>query len=752
MNYEQIVRPIYDGYNPVLEKNEIANSLVKDINQNELNELNEMKKRYDVLLDKYTKMQSKMSGSIENVIKREQSIYLGKNVRFTDDVIAYVTMQGVIKKYPNRDIFDGTYGKNGCPKEIVDANIPWSDVSKINLLVGNDMKMGESCGNEGMNVYAMYLNNNPTSEYIGCYNDNETNRTMTLNPEDIGYTTYEKCQQYAANNSYSYFGLQNVRSDNTATCYVSNDIGVIKSYGDGTNKTSSLAIWSSKTNGSGATMCYITNDGRVILKDSSDKTVWQSSNGVENCVNGGNINIDTLTATYGGNCNRQKKYKVNPGNVTNKVKDMLKKNQQNPISITNSVFGDPAGGCRKGWDTAYQCGTAWKTTHIDYAEGQNFIYDCSSEVKACTFQLMVQSDGNVSLYQNNTSIWSTSTNGKQQTINPNWIASKGKFGRNYMKTTEFLGIGEWIGSDDGSIKLVMQKDGNLVLYTSTTTSGCKRMSNGNMYGDKLVNAVYKINQSGNRNTLGKMGYVNEQGELKEYSESMIGFVNDYQIYPNTDSLNNTLESIIATDESACQEKCNTNDECAGYVYQKSTNTCWLKNKNMYPKGEKSYNKNTIMGIRKKESTSCNKNVVNIDTIQYDNYTKFSGDLSCDIPTFSESEKIEYEKVNEELYRLGEDIINKMNDLYNRNNNISNTINMNDEKFKKDLEEYNLINLRIKKLNNIEGMRNLTNSNNLNGMIKDSDLRVLQSNYSYTLWSMLAVGLLTITVNTMSKIK
>ena len=49
------------------------------------------------------------------------------------------------------------------------------------------------------------------------------------------------------------------------------------------------------------------------------------------------------------------------------------------------------------------------------------------------------------------------------------------------------------------------------------------------------------------------------------------------------------------------------------------------------------------------------------------------------------------------------------------------------------------------------MQNLSNSldfNDLNEMLSDSDLRVLKENYSYILWSILAVGILTITINTM----
>ena len=47
----------------------------------------------------------------------------------------------------------------------------------------------------------------------------------------------------------------------------------------------------------------------------------------------------------------------------------------------------------------------------------------------------------------------------------------------------------------------------------------------------------------------------------------------------------------------------------------------------------------------------------------------------------------------------------------------------------------------------EGMQNL-NMNDVNGMLADTDIIILQENYSYVLWSVLAVGLLTVTINMM----
>ena len=94
----------------------------------------------------------------------------------------------------------------------------------------------------------------------------------------------------------------------------------------------------------------------------------------------------------------------------------------------------------------------------------------------------------------------------------------------------------------------------------------------------------------------------------------------------------------------------------------------------------------------------------------------------------------------------------MEKLYNQDNQIHQKFNTNAEQFKKDIQKYKLTNEKIKyELSNIEGMTNMNmNMNDLNGMLSDSDIRILQANYSYIMWSILAIGILTITINTIKK--
>ena len=648
---------------------------------------------------------------------------------------------------------------NGTPK-VYNAGSPGAYSAYILLIdkVGNDE---QTSNRYCVQVAEWNLFTNSDSTFT-----NEQ-RAMIFNPNAIGYTSFDKCQEYAVENGYKYFGLQDVQPDGNAACLISNDITRIQIYGDASKQTSSIPIWASNTNGTGATSCYLNNNSRIILKDSADNIIWKSPNQQTNCDWGGHINPDTITATYGANCN-DKGFNVTQGNATDKVKNNLKSaNYPNQLSfpVNNSNLGDPAPGCQKSWDTSYQCGDVWKSAHIDYAEGQNFIFECIEQSNYCTFFLILQDDGNLCIYRgaepsdNKGGIWCTMTNGKQKNPNPNWVATKGKFGRNYLKTDEMLSPGEWIGSNDGSLMLIMQTDGNLVLYTSEIKNGCKVIAD-KTYGVGSVNAVYQMNEAGDRTTLGKLGYVDSESNLREYPDLMIGFTNNYQIYQNTDSAGNDITNLVVQDQNGCQTACNNNSDCAAYVYQGMSQSCWLKNSSAFPKGEKQPNNSVNLGVRLpklKGSTTCSNKIVNVDTIQYNNYLKGSTmtpDTKCNVSLVSQEDLIRYDNIKSQLITLGNDIIEKMESLYNQDNTIYTKLNTNAEQFKKDLEKYKLTNLKIKKelnlqSNNIEGMQNL-NINDLNGMLSDSDLRVLQENYSYIMWSILAVGILTVTINTMRK--
>ena len=119
-----------------------------------------------------------------------------------------------------------------------------------------------------------------------------------------------------------------------------------------------------------------------------------------------------------------------------------------------------------------------------------------------------------------------------------------------------------------------------------------------------------------------------------------------------------------------------------------------------------------------------------------------------------------------MYTVGEDMATQSNDLYTTDKDIGNTLSTNSSQFKKNVDMYkkndrmikNELNLPVtlQSQSNVEGMTSMNtsnkylNMNDVNSMLSDTDIRVLHENYSYIFWSILAVGLLSITVSKINK--
>jgi hypothetical protein len=602
-------------------------------------------------------------------------------------------------------------------------------------------------------------------------------RAMIYNPSSIGYTTLDNCKKYAIDNGYQYFGLQDVQPDGTAACLVSNDYDRTIGYGDASKQTSAIPLWSSNTATGQSNTMQIVGSGQITVYDINTTAIFNSNEALADCVNWGTLIVDS--ATYGGNC------KVPIGNDTGKVAPDCNYKETCSIPISYSTFGDPAQGCAKTFDVAYKCGgKSFSKNLTSEAQGQTLILDCKDHMQTtCQFFMILQDDGNMCLYKGKDPsdqkdvVWSTKTNGLQKGTNPEWSASKGKYGRNYMKLGEALAVNEWIGSNDGSIKLLMQTDGNLVLYTSETKTGCS-VKNDITYGGGWVNAVYKIDQIGNKNSLGKVAYIDEETKLREYPSSLLEKSNQYQLFNDFDSAGNDIQQTTSTTaEQGCIDACNANGECAGFVYQPNGGTCYLKNDSMYPSGEKQFYSNSgiIMGVRKPQigasvSGSCSRNMVDVDTIQYDNYIKgdpMTLETECGSQVVSPGDKNLLTDLQNQMLSVGEQISTQSNNLYNENNKTYNTLSENSKQFNKNVDMYKRTDKKIKNELNIpqrhtlEGMQSGTmrtvdikekmlTMNDVNSMLSDTDLRVLQANYSYIFWSILAVGMLSITISKMKK--
>ena len=364
--------------------------------------------------------------------------------------------------------------------------------------------------------------------------------------------------------------------------------------------------------------------------------------------------------------------------------------------------------------------------------------------------MVLQDDGNMCIYRGSGpndyqgSIWCTMTNGKQQKPNPTYTAAKSKFGRNYMMSGETLEVGEFIGSTNGSIYLIMQSDGSLVLYTSKDQINCSKMgtefSNGNMGGGVAANALYDLGTTGFPTNVGKMGYVDDDGILSEYPSSMKGLSTSYTKLSNTDSDGNDIGLIQNSTPQACQSACNKNTNCYGVVFDNSNSNCYLKNNKMYPNGEKYILNKVDLYMRQPSVISSpgnTKTMATTDSVMWQNYVKSGKPVS--IPTFTTGQKQELEQAKTRLNLLAQQITNKTNELLKKNLSVNQQMEVNKGNFNKNIKDYP-----------IATKDRSADLQNISGIVNDSNIVVLKENYTYLMWSILAVGVVSLSLKVLKK--
>jgi hypothetical protein len=744
LEQEQIVRPSSDGYSPVLKNIQATTTSNNVSNQKDLDDLKELQTRYNQLIQEYNNIREDISTASKEAINRVSSNnpYLGKNLQFTDGTIVYVTNQGIAKLYTSEEIFKNMIGKNGCPTEIIKLNIPWTSEyiqdSKIptnpSLIVGSNMIMGQSCGNEGKNVYASKLVNDPNSEYIGCYNDKPPLTNINIVP--------------IMNSSNKNNGFVSSASS------VDGKFGAWFAFDKNPN-----TFWHSQV-------------GHPSRRYNTKTGFYEGTNGIS-IVNIGKVSGEFLQINMPG---------VNTPQAQN-------------VTVTQYSIEPRLDACclttrsPNSWYVLGYKDTQWY--QVDRQKNQSFtsgiskVYNVAYPGAYSAYMMLVDRVGNNDINRNRHCVqvagWNLFANSdlsdnKGAMILNSDITGYTSFDKcqEYALDNGFNFFGLQDVQQNGTAKCLVSNDiERTKMYgdaniQSISIPACEVINN-RTYGRKMINAVYELDSIGNKSTLGNIGYIDSDTILRKYPDSMVGFTNDYQIYQNTDSIGNDITTLVTSDQNDCQIACNNNPDCSAYVYQSSSQTCRLKNRSAFPKGNKQPNNNVLLGVRNpglKGSSSCSNKISNIDTVQFDNYMagdKMTPDTRCIPSIISQEDQIRYDNVMSQLIIIGNDIVAKMENLYNLDNKIKifEKLNTNAEQFQKDLENYKLTNLKIKNNLNIsqnlnsdnieEGMRNLTNSSNLNdlsGMLSDSDLRVLTENYSYIMWSILAVGILTITINTM----
>ena len=572
-----------------------------------------------------------------------------------------------------------------------------------------------------------------------------------------GTYSYDDCKIAAITNGYRYFGLQNV---NTSTgkgyCAVSNSEPSVTQFGNSQVPSKMVALWSTNTAGQSGNTATLSNTGSLQVLNSSGQAVYSTP--------ATNANPANYLGCYGDNPSRAMSTAWTGGSQqydNSQCQQIAQQNNYQYYGLQNSTSGTtaqcflsnditqtmkygPATNCTQVSDSSWS-GGGWS----------NAVYNTS--LPQSNYFLILQDDGNMVIYRgtspsdNQGTIWSTGTNGQQQSANPDVVATKGKFGKNWMSQGSALAAGDFIGSDDGKMALVMQSDGNLVLYTYQMETNCQKMSDGNMGGGVGANAVYDLGMTSITGNIGKLGFVDSNSNLYTYSSTNQQYTNSYKKMDSVNTWGNDIPGAAyggATLES-CQTSCNNNVDCAGFIFQKSGDVCWPKTSGMFPFGGPiGMNTDTDLYVRGRQPSSpplgVAQNTNNIDTITYQNYIN-KGEVGSQygLANATSTEKQQLEQLQSRMNLL----TSQINSLTGKFQSGSSMAEQQSYANNTGIDDYaNNIKTTNKKIIGVAGQT----SGNIQNILKDSDIVVLQKNYDYLFWSILAAGTVLLAMNVAKK--
>ena len=377
--------------------------------------------------------------------------------------------------------------------------------------------------------------------------------------------------------------------------------------------------------------------------------------------------------------------------------------------------------------------------------------------------LMLLDTGTVKIYQfssgsngtpaplTDTLLWNAVYTPTQLVENPNYAATSSSsnnkgIANNWIANGTVLSPGDFVGSPTGKIYLMMNTDGKLYLNTSKNVSGCSANTVTKvMEGVGTNNAsLYKVNTATDNlfTYLGKLFFINEDDSLKTYPDSNKKLSNNYVTIANyntpadTDLIKYNLAGDYTSSNTLdkCKTACNSSSLCYGYSYTESSKTCQLKTSTFSSDtGTGSTTAGTNLYVRKEiyktKPSGLSDTISPIFSTQKQNYPA-NGNVAA---SYGYNTLLTDKRA--ELAELQEKIDELETALQNYSSSSDNDLGSMDEY----IDEINSNN------NTIAGLNSVRNTN-LDNMLGDTDLVVLQENYKYLCWSILATASVLVFVN------
>lgn len=761
-------------------------------NTQESKHIDKLKENYDKAVSKYSIAQKQLMDETNTFINNTSSTgaspsFQNSFIRMTNGELGYVTDKNTFKYIGSADILNSIKGKNGCPSSVTQVGFKSDNYQNVGeqlgttpeLLVGTPMTMNSSCAPSSVNLQILGASDPAENKanWLGCFDS--TGDFFTKQDDLTGTTSSDilsKCQTRAADTGASTYFIGS-ETDNSYSCFTSKpgmttvDIekgmkpGYILQTSKVIHETGNLTPTSSNLPAAG-----LMNNGQIAIGTVSgginnfgsqveNAQIKMDMDSIENCDAVYGSRIMLKNATYGGNCNgitynSKGPWTVPANNWFDTTQDGINASGDGTTGdVLISFTTDPAQGCPKEYYAAYTCSPNSQTKIVNIpgeASSKSALFDCSSENAKCREAVLtLGDDGNLTLTSGeNEILYQSGTNQVGITLTE-YSAVNSKYGRNYLKTGEYLLENEFIGSPSGNCALMCNTVSNVTsLSIVYFVWGCNKPGTApstNAGEDGFITnvpglrATYSMQEGVLDNSgAGQVVYSDTNMNKKTYSSDMISLGSDYLDAGNYDQSTPSIKVISNSDLDDCKLECSAIDKCYGFIHNDQQQQCSIKSKpNMFP-----YNPNRIISENAKmfvrqyqlaNSNSCSDEVVatsgNIYNGMVENGDSMTQTTLCELGEATAAQVKELAEREKELEYAASNVSQYMSVLNTENNKLDKKMLRSLKQNEKDVLSYNKVTSDIKKTE-----KQLIS---VNAMEDDTHLDMISQNMKFMGWTALA---------------
>jgi hypothetical protein len=566
-----------------------------------------------------------------------------------------------------------------------------------------------------------------------------------------GTYTADMCKEYAENNGYQYYAIQDANTSGVGYCAVSNNLIAATQYGESTTLKSLQNVWSSNTQGQPGNIAILNTSGSLVVVNTSGTTVYSTPYDSNYPTNYLGCYADTSTRAFSNAVTNGSVVDSNgPYSWNSSVQSCQQAAQANNMSFfglqDSNIEGEAV--CFIGDGNGTQYGPATNCTQfsdgtVNGGGWSNAVY--STNPGNISYFLSVTDQGLLSIClgqnpnDNQGTIWSIQAT--PQDANPAYSANFSITGQNWIPSGTALAAGDFVGSPSGYCALIMQQNGNLMFAVFDMVSNCATI-NGSEVGNFNANAIYALSEVGNLSDIGQVAYIDQNSTLYPYDSTNVGFSTNYTKIVGFDSSGNNLPNFPVANSTLdqCKSTCDSNDECYGFSL--INGSCYQKNNQMYPNTQLNINPDSTLYIRNQIPVvapfGVQSTTSNIDSSQYMNYIQNGQTVTGNGDSINGSGG-QFNLINPATSPALQSAENTMNKYATGLNGELNIFNKTDLALQKQASK-NVVGVKdglkdLKKIQKKIKNFNLSTSN----ILDNSDIVVLQQNYNYMFWSILAIG-------------